>query len=275
MRPILGATLAVALLALPAAAQERPLAGDPVNGAKLYKKAGKAKPKVDGSWLARYSEKSALKKLKSGKSGFPKISDDNELNRWDVLAYLQQNNTDVRELVPDSSHMLLSKGELDQYATERLTDQAKIKIPSGLEKGRVFVLFDLGDKGPDVRRVSEKNARVRDELKPDKKTGYVVFLPLTGYKGGKHEIGFGISKDIQVLNVVIRAPDGSTPDDLNQAARRFVGKGERGKYDKLKAPGAGRAMKNIAKPLSDAFLLAAERIYMYEVAENDHFQFDE
>ena len=86
-------------------------------------------------------------------------------------------------------------------------------------------------------------------------------------------VAFGISKDMQITAIEVRGPDGDAPDDLNQAAKRYVGKGARGKYTALKAPGAGRAMNDLKRPLSDAFLLAAERIYMYEVQERDYFAF--
>lgn len=266
--------LLAVLVAAPAAA-ERPLIGDLAHGEKLLKKAGKNKPPVRGAWINRYDDKTALKGLRLGKAGFPKVRSDNELDRWDALAYIRQANANVLNLMPEATHMLLTSGELDQYALERLTDRASIDVPKKQKKGHVYVFFKKGEPGSDIARVREKNARARDELKPDLKVGYVVFMPLPGVRGGGHEVAFAISKDIQITGIEVRAPDGSAPDDLNQAARRYIGKGARGKYDKLKAPGAGRAMNELKGPLSDAFLLAAERVYMYEVKESDYFAFGE
>lgn len=274
----LASTALALVIALPVAAQDdRPLVGDPYNGAKLYKKAaGSKSAKVDGAWLNRFDDVTALKGLRSGKSGFPRIQGDNDLDRWDVLAYLRGNNADLRALLPDASHVLLSSGELDQHAEDRLKDSAGVKVSSGDEKGDVFALFALEKaQSDDLTRVIEKDHKHRDQLKPDKKVGYVVFMPLKGLRGGGYEAAIALSPDIEILAVEVRAPDGSAPDDLNQAAKRFVGRGGRGKYQALKAPGAGQAMRQLEKPLSDAFLLGAERVYMYEVKERDYFAFDE
>lgn len=270
--------LSLALLALPALADEgRPLIGDPYNGARLFQKAsGAKKPKVDGAWLNRYGDRAALKALADGKSGFPRVKGDNELDRWDVLAYLRGHNANLRDLVPDATHVLLSEGELDEHAIDRLKDRAGLKVPGDAEEGPVFALFGIEDDDPtDLTRVVEKDFKRRDRLKPDKKVGYVVFMPLKGLRGGGYEAAIALSPDIEILAVEVRAPDGTAPDDLNQAAKRFVGRGGRAKYQPLKAPGAGKAMREIEKPLSEAFLLGAERVYMYEAKERDYFAFDE
>lgn len=141
----------------------------------------------------------------------------------------------------------------------------------------MFALFQVesDDDASDLTRVVEKDFKRRDVLKPDKKVGYVVFMPLKGLRDGGYEAAIALSPDIEIVAVEVRAPDGTAPDDLNQAAKRFVGRGGRAKYQPLKAPGAGKAMRDLEKPLSDAFLLAAERVYMYEIKERDYFAFDE
>ncbi len=278
VRSLASCSLVLALLASPALADdEGPLVGDPYNGARLYQKAtGDKSAKVDGAWLNRYGDAAALKALRSGQAGFPRIDGDFDLNRWDVLAYLRGHNADLQRLVPDASHVLLTSGELDQHAEDRLKDRAGVKVGSGDKEGAVFALFRLesADEGS-LARVSEKDHKHRDQLKPDKKVGYVVFMPLKGLRGGDYEAAIALSPDIEILAVDVRAPDGSAPDDLNQAAKRFVGRGGRADYQALKAAGAGKAMREIAKPLSDAFLLGAERVYMYEAKERDYFAFDE
>ena len=79
---------------------------------------------------------------------------------------------------------------------------------------------------------------------------------------------------MKITAAVVRTPAGDAPADLNQAAQRFVGKGARGKYDALKAGGAGKAISELTEPLSDACLAAAEAVYMFEVDERDYFAFD-
>lgn len=269
--------LSLALVSFPALAEDELLIGDPYNGARIFQKANGGKAaKVDGAWLNRFDDKAALKALQSGSNGFPRVAGENDLDRWDVLAYLRGRNANLRTLMPDASHVLLSSGKLNEHAIERLKDRAGLSVPSDATEGPVFALYRIesDDDASDLTRVTEKDFKRRDALKPDKKVGYVVFMPLRGLRDGSYEAAIALNRDIEIVGVEIRAPDGTAPDDLNQAAKRFVGRGGRAKYQPLKAPGAGQAMREIEKPLSDAFLLGAERVYMYEVAERDYFAFD-
>jgi hypothetical protein len=274
---LLTASLLSLTLALPARADERPLRGDLLHGQKLYQEdSGQKTPKVDGAWLNQYPDDQILKALEEGKAGFPRLKSKNALDAWDVLAYLRSANADVSQLVPSATHMLLSEGELDQYAKERLKDKARLSLGAGSDKGRVFPLFAVeGAAGSEPVRILEKDHKNRDKLKPSLKAGYVLFVPLTSMRGGGYEAAVAIDRDIVITAVEVRGPDGTVPNDLNQAARRFVGKGGRGKYDALKAPGAGKAVQELTKPLSDGFLLGVEHIYMYEVKERDYFAFGE
>jgi hypothetical protein len=253
---------------------ERPLPGDVVHGEELLKKAG-AEARVDGAWLNASSDEAAIAKLAKGSDGFPQIDSDNVLDRWDVLSVLRAKNTDLRDLLMGANTTLVMDTKLDENAEKRLTDQAKIASSSFERTNRVFALFKLDDAAPGVTYVGEKENKKRDKLKKNTKVGYAVFVKIPGFRGGKYEAAFAIDKDIHIQQVVIRAPDGSAPTDLNQAAARFLGKGARGQYGQLKAGGAGKAIAELEKPLSDAFLVAAEAAYMFEVNERDYFAFDD
>ncbi|MFZ9885983.1 MAG: hypothetical protein ACO3JL_00670 [Myxococcota bacterium] len=276
-RVVLNLALVSACLGATAAlAEDRPLIGDVVNGARLYREARQGKAlTVDGAWLNRFQDDVALRKLASGESGFPAIDSDDELQRWDVLAYLRANHADLRDLLPAATHVLLSSGELDEHAVGRLKERVSLSVATGDEQGAVFALF-TAERGSarDLLRVEERDSKQRDLLKPERKAGYVVFMPLKGLRGGGYEAAIAVNPQMEITAVDVRAPDGTAPDDLNQAARRFIGRGGRAKYQKLAAPGAGKAMQELTKPLSEAFLLGAERIYMYEVKEREYFAFD-
>jgi hypothetical protein len=263
---------AILFLAVAAAADERPLVGDVVHGEQLVKEAGLDGAKVDGAWLNQFPDDVAVQKLKSGKDGFPKISGKTVLDYYDALAFLRSRNADLRDFVGEADHVLVSKAALDGNATQRLKERAGLTANEGQEL-RVFALYKVGDGG--LKYVSEKDSKTRDKLKKNTKVGYVVFVPLEGFRKGGYEAAFLVDKDIHVKDVEVRAPDGAAPVDLNQAADRFIGKGARGQYDSLKASGAGKAVGELAKPLSDAFLLGMEGVYMYEVAERDYFAFED
>lgn len=266
-------TLVVVALLLGAASVERPVAGDVAHGDKLLKKAGVDKVRVDGAWLNRYADADLLALLEAGKDGFPEIETDNVLDRWDVLASLRTRNTDLRDLRLGADAVLVVDTKLDDNAQKRLTDQGKLPVASIQNDRRVFALFKLGDDEA-LTYVNIKDNKKRDALKKDKKVGYVVFLPLPGLRGGGYEAAFAVDKDIRIQQVTIRGPDGSTPADLNQAAQKFVGKGTRGKYDELKSQGGTKATGELSKPLSQAFLMAMEAVYMFEIDEREYFAFD-
>ena len=261
---------ALLLLSLAALGAERPLIGDAKNGDKLLSAAG-FEAKVDGAWLNQFPDDVIIEKLVKGESGFPQVDSENVLDRWDALAALRARNTDLKDLLGGADAVLVMTTKLDDNAQARLKDQAKIPSSAIDEERRVFGLYKTGTDG--LAFVGPKETKKRDKLKKDTKVGYAVFLPIPGFRGGKYEAAFAIDKDIRILSVTVRAPDGSAPADLNQAAARFVGKGARGQYAELKAGGAGKALSELARPLSDAFLLAAESVYMLEVDEREYFQF--
>ncbi len=272
------AGLIFALVLAPAlAAAERPLIGDVDHGDKLIA-AAKATVVVDGAWLNRFADDVLIKQIDSGKNGFPELDTDNVLDHWDVLAAYRARNTDLRDLAPAATHIYVAETVLDDNAQARLKDQGKVAAGKVTAERRVFVTYDLNGDGKGVdgnyEFVTRKETRRRDILKRDKKLGYVVFVPLTGFRSGTWELAVGFDKDIKITGAEIRGPKGESLSELNQAAQRFLGKGARGKYDAIKAGGAGKAIGELSGPLSDAFLIAAESAYMFEVDERDYFAFD-
>jgi hypothetical protein len=261
------------LCAAVAPAPERPLAGDVINGEALLKRSG-GEVKVDGAWINASVDEQILVKLQQGSDGFPLIQSDNVLDRWDVLATLRAKNSDLRDLAMGADTVLVMTTKLDEDALKRLAERAKISRAD--TEGRVFGLFTVGGgkKNGELTYVAEKDNKKRDKLKKNAKVGYVVFIKVPSFRGGHYEAAFAIDKDMRIQRVAVRAPDGTAPADVNQAAARFVGKGARGQYVALKAGGAGKVIAELERPLSDAVLLAAESVYMFEAAESDYFAFD-
>lgn len=278
MRAFVLPVLALACLPLPTAAKnELPLrVGDEVHGAALLDAASAQKVRVEGNWLNRFGDEEAVAAIASGKDGFPKLPGASLLDRYDVLERLKRSNTDVATLQPSADHALYAEPALDGPAVARL-GAAGIRAAEGSAR-QLFTLYRLspGQEAPaHVVRVPIRNSKKRDLLKPSSKVGYVVFMPLPGVRGGDLEVALSLAPNMVLKSIVVRAADGSLPEDLNQAARKYVGQGARGKYAALRAAGAGKAVSELAKPLSEAYLLAAEHVYMFEVDERDYFAFDD
>ena len=267
------------LLLASAASAERVAAkasvGDALHGEKLLKKNRSGAVKVDGNWFNGFDEPQALKALAQGADGFPKVRTSNPLDHYDVLAYFLSQNTDLAALIPEADHALIAKPELDEFAVQRLKEQAGLTASEG-DSRRIFALFQVApEEEKRLRRVPIRDSKRRDTLKPTMKVGYVVFMPLEGLGDAPLEAAIAVSNDMVIRAITIRNADGSLPKALNQAARRYVGRGARGQYKDLRATGAGKAVRQLAKPLSKAYLLGAEHIYMYEVDEREYFAFDE
>ena len=121
---------------------------------------------MDGNWLNGFDESQALKALAKGSNGFPKVRTSNPLDRYDVLAYLLSKNTDLAALVPEADHALIAKPELDEFAVQRLKEQAGLSTAEG-DARQIFALFQVApDEEKRLRRVSIRDSKRRDALKP-------------------------------------------------------------------------------------------------------------
>ena len=256
----------------------RPATGDVVHGELLLKRAGGDRVRTDGAFMNGFSDEQIIARLRSGKDGFPEIETDNVLDLHDVVAALRARTTDLRDLSGSATYALASRASLDDEATKRLVERGHLTVKDDQKVMPVFALYRLETKDAKtvepLRLVEERDTKLRDKLKRNTKAGYVVFVPLLGLRDGGYEAAFSVDKDIHIVALTVRDKTGAIDPELALAASRFVGKGARGQYDELKAGGAGKAVNELAKPLSDAFLRGMEAVYMFEVAERDYFAFE-
>jgi hypothetical protein len=192
------------------------------------------------------------------------------LEMIDIVTYLRAHNTDLSDLGIKANRAFHGTGTLDEFARERLEKEGGVLPPKGEEASFKIVAFYSIPNVTGALKVVPDNLSQRDVLEPNLVTGFAVFMPLEKFKGGGYEVAIGVDQDIRIKNIFIRAPDGSLPASLNRAARRFIGKGLRGKYSPLRSGGAGD-VRLLQKPLTKAFLLGMEAVYMYEQSERERF----
>ena len=255
--------------------------GDHRNGKKLFEDlTGKCRDKCgavlkvdslnNGNRISVQSNKALLSSIQNGIGDNDSVSEKlSLLDMIDIVTHLRNHNTALKDFGLDANRAFHGTGTLDEYAKERLEKEGGVLAPKGRDSFKIVAFYKVPDaKGP--LRVVPDDLTQRDILEPNLVTGFAVFMPLKNYKGGDYEVAIAVDKDIRIKNVVIRAPDGSAPRDLNRAARRFIGKGNRGKYRRLRSGGAGLG-KKLEKSITEAFLVGMEAVYMYERDERERF----
>jgi mono/diheme cytochrome c family protein len=282
--PLFAGALFLTLPLVAVAQDGEALIGDIENGAKLFENrcgtchGARSETKKGGSLydstrLGGWKDKQLVGLMqgqRTKKKRHPAIKPElSLLQSWDVAAYLRSRTTDLSPMKGEANWVFRGKGEMDEFAVERVEKALGRKLADDENKSRVFAFYKIGKK--EGLRLVPNNARARERLKPKKMRGFAVFQPLKGFKNGDHEVGIAVNKDIQITHVVIRAPDGTFPEDLNRDAGRFVGKGGRAFRETLRAAGAGRHVRSLTKPLTDAFIIGMEAVYMYEKEERDRF----
>lgn len=255
--------------------------GDHRNGKKLFdalteKCQDKCGPvlRVDslnnGNRISVQTNKALLASIRNGVEDNDNVRDKlSLLDLIDIVTHLRNHNSALKDFGLDANRAFHGTGTLDEYAKERLEKEGGVLAPKDQDSFKIVAFYNVPDaKG--ALRVVPDDLTQRDVLEPNLVEGFAVFMPLRNFKGGEYEIAIAVDKNIRIKKVVIRAPDGTAPKDLNRAARRFVGKGSRGKYRRLRSGGAGLA-KKLEKSVTEAFLLGMEAVYMYERDERERF----
>jgi hypothetical protein len=255
--------------------------GDARNGSKLFKQliekcrescgdVMKQDSLSNGNRISIKSNKGLIRLIQDGIASSDNVDKTPSLlDMIDLVTHLRANNTNLSDFGLTANRAFHGTGTLDEFARERLEKEGGVLPPKGEASFRIVAFYSVPDANGPLKVVPD-NLSQRDVLEPNLITGFAVFMPLDNFKGGGYEVAIGVDQNIRIKNIFIRAPDGSAPASLNRAARRFIGKGRRGKYSKLRSGGAGDA-KRLEKPLTKAFLLGMEAVYMYEQSERERF----
>ena len=225
---------------------------------------------ANGNRISVKSKKDLIRKIQGDLSGSEKVEKTpGLLDMIDVVTHLRNHNTNLEDFGLKANRAFHGTGTLDEYAKERLEKEGGVLPPKGEASYRIVAFYQVPDAKGKLKIVPDSLTQ-RDVLEPNLIVGFAVFMPLENFKGGGYEVAIGVDHNIRIKNIFVRAPDGKKPAGLNRAARRFIGKGRRGKYSPLRAGGAGDARK-LSKPLTKAFLLGMEAVYMYEQSERERF----
>ncbi len=277
----LGAAVLVAP-ALASASETPALAGDPINGAKLYSKqcaachgpGGKggrsSVPLTSSDRLNLVRNNQMFAMIESG-AGLKRAKEHalkdklKFLEIWDTIAYVRTLHMTLAELVPEGARYISKSYTIDKYGLQRIEENGGIRLKGKDKSGAVFTFFDFDDEQGNLRYVPQ-DPILLDQLKKDKKSGYLVFLPFKT-KGFKGELGVAMDARGAITKMAVhKSKKGAKL--LNKSLSRFEGMGKKGQSMPFKVSG-GRSMSALAKDVFPAYLRAMETVTMYDREENE------
>lgn len=264
-----------------AIAEELPLlVGDPASGQKLYAKECAAchGAQADGGKIAVSLRDSGRLNLLRNEQLFDMIETGKGLKKpsehqfkrqlpflqlWDVVQHVRGQHLVIQTFFPDASRYVAKEYAIDKFGLERI--KAATGKAAKQTKAAVFTFFDFEGEEGNLSYVPDDPIRL-DELKKDKKSGYLVFVPwkTPGFEG---ELGIAMDKDGVITKLAVHEVDQKT-ELLNKSLSRFAGLGRKGQKDPFKVAG-GKVMSDLAADVFPVYLVAMESATMYDREETE------
>lgn len=287
MRTFSIVTAVAVSLPLAASASNRPWVGDPVNGAKLFKKecaachgddgaggrtgialtdSGRMNAIIDGTYFAVVEQGEGVKKDTEAHVFKDKLA---HLDIWDVVAHGRSMHLGIDDFFPQSSRYLAGKYTIDKHGLKRIK-KAVGKAPKDAE-AQVYTFFDFPDEEGKLTFVPSEPILL-DQMKKNLKAGYLVFLPFTA-EGFDGEIGIGMDSDGAIKKIAVHGA-AKNADLLNKSLSRFESMGKKGQKKPF-AVGGGKSVKQLSDAVFAAYMRAMETVTMYDREENDRTWADE
>jgi cytochrome c len=276
----------IAVLALAVGAEARIAPGESINGKKLYSKecapchgdagtGGRTGISLtDSGRMNLIPNERMFELIKSG-AGLKKASDhkfDGKLkflDIWDVISYMRSLHMGFDEFFPQASRYVSKSYTIDNFGLERMEKATGKKLED--KSAAVFTFFNFPGEEGHLQYVPQDPIKL-DQLKKDKKAGYLVFMPFKsdGFDG---ELGIGMEPDGK-MTVVKVLDQKKGADLLNKSLSRFRGLGKKGQKEPFKI-GGGKPMEKLADDLYPVYLRAMETVTMYDREEAERTWADE
>lgn len=281
MKTLAASTLLLALGAPLAQAEELALwVGDPESGKKLYGKecaschgadadGGRSAISLrDSGRLNLLRNEQLFGMIESGK-GLKKPGEHqfkrqlSFLETWDVVQHVRGQHLVIQSFFPEASRYVAKVYQIDNHGLERI--KAATGKKAKLEKAAVFTFFNFEGEEGNLSYVPDDPIRL-DELKKDKKAGYLTFVPFktTGFDG---ELGIAMDKDGVITKLAVHQKD-QKAELLNKSLSRFTGLGRKGQKEFFKVAG-GKQVADLAADVFPLYLVAMESATMYDREETE------
>lgn len=272
--------LTLLLVPVPALARggddARPLVGDPVHGEKLFEKNCKSRYKKTGIGLftsdrmCLLTDEALYAKVGAGECVTPEqpakfdASKLDFLDRWDVVAFMRTLHMNLDDFFPKAGRYISKVYEIDDFGLKRYKEVVG-PLAKKDRSAAVFTFFDFEGEDGNLTFVPQDPIKL-DQLKKDKKAGYLVFLPFS-HDGFEGELGIAMDKQGAITKLYVH-PDAKNAETLNADLSRLEGLGKLGSTAPFKTSG-GKKIAALAKSVFPAYLRAAESVTMYVREENE------
>jgi mono/diheme cytochrome c family protein len=190
----------------------------------------------DSAFLAAHSdddlEAAILKGVPSGKPPMPMPASPwlTGLQLEDIIAFLRKDALKVSDFFPTAQYFIAKSYPLDAKAQERVKKQAGQSLSAAEASISVVTIYGEGnDKGPVF--VPQDPVQL-DKLSPKDRKGYVVFVDLPQGKGHT-TMGIAMGRDGRVI--AVRSEAGLTDPAQDKDYQAYVGQGDKGVPEPLKA----------------------------------------
>lgn len=192
----------------------------------------------------------------------------NDLDIWDIIAYLRSLHIKVDNFFPNAAYYIAKDYRIASLGRERIEKVIKEKIQESEETVTVYTVFRADKTHIGGAEYIPQDPNKMDLLKKPLKLGYLVFFNVKTL--GDSQVGISFDPSGKIIKIL--------PSDISQSASMakylspFAGQGKRGKYEVFKLKGVP---DKILLELYKDYLIALEAAFMYEREEKDRTWMEE
>jgi mono/diheme cytochrome c family protein len=192
----------------------------------------------------------------------------NDLDIWDIIAYLRSLHIKIDNFFPNAAYYIAKDYRIASLGKERIEKAIKEKVDESEETVTVYTVFRSDKPHIGGAEYIPQDPNKMDILKKPLKLGYLVFFNVKSMQN----IQVGIAFDPSGKIIKILPSDISQMGTYGKYLSQFSGQGKRGKYEVFK-------LKNVPEKmlieLYKDYLIALEASFVYEKEEKDRTWMEE
>ena len=198
----------------------------------------------------------------------------NEVDAWDLVAYLRTLHLPLRRFFPKVDEYLVKSYTIGQIGGEEFRRGQKERLQKQLGRTTgddltqtVFTLF-RGERPQDTPRLVPQEPQRLAELNKGNKIGYVLFMSLQEPRGRTVPLALALDAGYAITAIEPVPLDPALRDQLRGLLAKYIGLGQRGQALELKAS-KDKIAQHMDAEIKRLYLLAVESANCYEAEERE------